>query len=524
MVAAPSITARRMKSTEQNTAMRQSQSRPQLRQKRLFSFVLNPSAPYLYVACCWLVYIGSTNTAVGSNTAFVGAWIPTATTKKGRLQRVTTPRSGRGWAPKGNEESSLQASVVPDTFESEAASGTPPSPVVAATHNDALISMTLDELATLVDGKGRAQAIWEYYRQGIDPLQSTPTSNDSAGSTNNAAEHDESSLPVLGASARKMIKWAFPNGTGIIEDAIARVVHQTTATDGTTKLLLQLQSDDKLQVEAVIIPFPERRASTLCVSSQVGCAQACTFCQTGRMGKLKSLSCAEILAQLWAATKTCRESNGSLYPIDNVVFMGMGEPADNADAVVRAAKIMTDPHGFQLAPRKVTISTVAPSPEVFAALGEAPAVLAWSVHASRDEVRRELVPTTRHSMVELRQGLLEVLQKRSKRLRATMLEITLLAGINDSVQDAQHLADFCKPFVEDASGIKLVVNLIPWNDIGAPFGPAASYQTPSREALTAFQKALMERNILCYIRTTRGDDESAACGQLATKKRPATDQ
>jgi 23S rRNA (adenine2503-C2)-methyltransferase len=186
---------------------------------------------------------------------------------------------------------------------------------------------------------------------------------------------------------------------------------------------------------------------------------------------------------------------------------------------------MTDPHGFQLAPRKVTISTVAPSPQAFTALGEAPAVLAWSLHASQDSVRRELVPTTRHTMVELRDALLAVLQKRSKRLRATMLEMTMLSGRNDSVQDAEHLADFCQPFLDDAAGIKLVVNLIPWNDIAAQSGPAANYQTPSPEALSAFQKTLMKRNILCYVRTTRGDDESAACGQLATKKRPAvTDQ
>jgi 23S rRNA (adenine2503-C2)-methyltransferase len=117
------------------------------------------------------------------------------------------------------------------------------------------------------------------------------------------------------------------------------------------------------------------------------------------------------------------------------------------------------------------------------------------------------------------------LQKRSKRLRNTMLEMTLLAGKNDSVEDAEHLADFCQPFLDDAAGIKLVVNLIPWNDIAAQSGPAANYQTPSPEALSAFQKTLMKRNILCYVRTTRGDDESAACGQLATKKRPAvTDQ
>jgi 23S rRNA (adenine2503-C2)-methyltransferase len=489
-------------------------NRPELQsQRRRQKSHLTAAAVY---ACCWLavVSIGSSSnisSSSGSNGIFVSAWIPV----------MPTQRSGRGVVrvPKGRVVPSslgLEASVVPpsDTFASEADSGT--TTATATPHGDSPISMTLEELTTLVGGKGRAQTMWEYYRKGIDPLDQQQSTDDDAL---------KASLPVLGDKARSLLNDAFPpaSGGGNIQDSIARVVHQTTSADGTTKLLLQLHSEGKFQVESVIIPWPDRGVSTLCVSSQVGCMQGCTFCQTGRMGKLRSLTSAEILAQLWAAIKTCREQD--ILPVDNIVFMGMGEPADNVDAVVRAARIMTDPHGFALAPRKVTISTVAPSPEAFTALGEAPAVLAWSLHASQDSVRRELVPTTRHTMVELRDALLAVLQKRSKRLRATMLEMTMLSGRNDSVQDAEHLADFCQPFLDDAAGIKLVVNLIPWNDIAAQSGPAANYQTPSPEALSAFQKTLMKRNILCYVRTTRGDDESAACGQLATKKRPAvTDQ
>jgi 23S rRNA (adenine2503-C2)-methyltransferase len=508
-----------MHSKEQQTMTpSRPQSQPQSQRRRQKSHPA-AAAPYYYAAvcaCCWLVASSSTSLGSmgGSNGVFASAWIP----------RMTTRRFERGVLPKGrvvHTPMGLEASVVPtDTFASESGSGTTAGSATIATaiHDDSPLSMTLEELATLVGGKGRAQTMWEYYRKGIDPLEQQQQSAAAALSTDDA----KASLPILGASARALLNDAFPaaSGGGNIQDSIARVVHQTTSADGTTKLLLQLHSDGKLQVEAVIIPWPDRGVSTLCVSSQVGCMQGCTFCQTGRMGKLRSLTTAEILAQLWAANKLCREQG--IYPVDNIVFMGMGEPADNSDAVVRAAKIMTDPHGFQLAPRKVTISTVAPSPQAFTALGEAPAVLAWSLHASRDSVRRELVPTTRHSMVELRQALLAVLQKRSKRLRATMLEMTLLAGKNDSVQDAEHLADFCQPFLDDPAGIKLVVNLIPWNDIAAQSGPAANYQTPSPDALAAFQKTLMKRNILCYIRTTRGDDESAACGQLATQKRPPT--
>jgi len=211
-----------------------------------------------------------------------------------------------------------------------------------------------------------------------------------------------------------------------------------------------------------------------------------------------------------------------VYPIDNCVFMGMGEPADNIPAVVKAATMMTDANLFQLAPRRITISTVAPNPEVFQKLAEAPVVLAWSVHSSRDDIRRQLVPTTRHSMVELRDGLITTLRGRSKRLRNTMLEVTLLDEINDSPEHAQHLADFCKPFFEGpgaVKGIKLTVNLIPWNDISASFGPASGYRQPKEERIRAYQKVLGENGILCYVRTTRGDEENAACGMLSTKKR-----
>jgi 23S rRNA (adenine2503-C2)-methyltransferase len=302
-----------------------------------------------------------------------------------------------------------------------------------------------------------------------------------------------------------------------IETSIARLANYTISPDGTTKLLLELVQDGML-VETVIIPWESRQKSTICVSSQVGCRQACTFCSTGRMGLLRSLSASEILAQLYWARKICRIHPGPLYQIDNCVFMGMGEPADNAEAVVDAATTMVDRSLFQLAPRKVTISTVAPDPQCFAELGRAPVVLAWSVHSSRDALRQRLVPTTKHSMNELRQGLVTTLQGRSKRLRNTMLEVTLLDQVNDSVEDAIHLAEFCRPLLQ-VQGIKLVVNLIPWNDISATFGPASAYRKPKMERILAYQNALVEKGILAYIRTTRGDEEDAACGMLSTKNR-----
>lgn len=199
--------------------------------------------------------------------------------------------------------------------------------------------------------------------------------------------------------------------------------------------------------------------------------------------------------------------------------MGMGEPADNAEEVVRAATNLVDQNLFQMASRRVTISTVAPTPQAFETLGEAPVALAWSVHASEDRLRRQLVPTTQFSMEELRTALIEnVLLHRPRRLRHTMLELALIDGVNDNPEDALHLVRFCEPFQKPEYKIKLVVNLIPWNDIAATSGPAATYRKPTMERVLAFQKILTDHGILCYTRTTRGDDESAACGQLATQK------
>ena len=245
------------------------------------------------------------------------------------------------------------------------------------------------------------------------------------------------------------------------------------------------------------------------------------------MGKLRSLTTDEILVQVYYANKVCRLSNKvntnigrALPPVDNIVFMGMGEPADNAEAVVRAVNTMVDRRMFGLAQSKVTISTVAPDPDALIALGKAPAALAWSVHAVEDSLRRHLVPTTKYSMEELRAGLVEALSSRSNKLRRTMLEVALMEGVNDSIGDAERLSKFAQSIMNDVPGSKIVVNLIPFNDIGHP-----TYRTPSMERVLEFQRTVVEygssngSSVLCYVRTTRGDEESSACGQLATKKR-----
>eukprot|EP00592_Proboscia_alata_P014690 CAMPEP_0194400192 /NCGR_PEP_ID=MMETSP0174-20130528/127070_1 /TAXON_ID=216777 /ORGANISM="Proboscia alata, Strain PI-D3" /LENGTH=434 /DNA_ID=CAMNT_0039196667 /DNA_START=252 /DNA_END=1556 /DNA_ORIENTATION=+ len=418
--------------------------------------------------------------------------------------------------------------------------------------------MDIEELSNQLNGKGRAQAVWDCYRLGIDPLLYFTKSPDLEGyslapfmdSLRSPPQNHENGLSSVDdlETVYKRMQKRVPNGLGLnalglvadlakrtsheagvldetrekcndlrsvtVEDTIATLYHINVSADGTTKLLLNMQRDN-LQVETVIIPWLERGRSTLCISSQVGCAQGCTFCATGKMGKLRNLSSDEILVQVYYANKICRLTGDDqkLPPVNNIVFMGMGEPADNIDAVVRTANILTDQDLFGLGQSKVTISTVAPSPEVFMKLASANAALAWSVHAVNDKLRKKLVPTTRYTMEELRMGFVNALNTRnSKSLRMTMLEIALIHDVNDQLSHADDLADFALNIMHDVKGsIKLVVNLIPFNDIGH-----ATYRKPSIERVLAFQKRLVDRGVYTYIRKTRGDDESAACGQLAT--------
>jgi 23S rRNA (adenine2503-C2)-methyltransferase len=229
------------------------------------------------------------------------------------------------------------------------------------------------------------------------------------------------------------------------------------------------------------------------------------------MGKLRSLTSDEILAQMFFAKKMSRLEG--LPEITHVVFMGMGEPADNAEHVIKATEILTTRELFQLSASKVTVSTVAPSPDSFKQFAKAPCVLAWSVHAANDKLRKKLVPTTKYPMVELRQGLIDTLLQRPMNFRTTMFEVALMAGVNDTMEAADELAEFSKVIMETVPGCRLMVNLIPFNDIGHDL-----YEKPKMEAVDAFKKRLQCHGVFTQIRATRGDDKTAACGQLATKK------
>lgn len=313
----------------------------------------------------------------------------------------------------------------------------------------------------------------------------------------------------LGADTLTKLQNLYADQGGKVEGGVASLSYISRASDSTTKLLLKLS--DGLEIETVIIPWKGQR-STLCMSTQVGCRQGCKFCATGRMGRIRNLTADEILSQMFYAKKICRLEG--LPEISNIVFMGMGEAADNAENVLKATDILTTRELFQLSATKVTVSTVGPTPEAFKEFAKAPCVIAWSVHAANDEIRKKLVPTTKYSMAELRQGMIDALLERPANLRTTMLEVALMKGVNDSLNEADELAAFTKVIAESVPESKIIVNLIPFNDIGN-----TEFQRPEQEDVVAFQKRLQEQGLYAHIRTTRGDDKTAACGQLSTKRK-----
>jgi 23S rRNA (adenine2503-C2)-methyltransferase len=180
---------------------------------------------------------------------------------------------------------------------------------------------------------------------------------------------------------------------------------------------------------------------------------------------------------------------------------------------------MTQNELFQLSANRVTVSTVAPTPQSFAEFGDSRCVLAWSVHAARDELRKQLVPTTKYTMAELRDGLIETL--RNRRLRTCMIEVALMDGVNDSIREADEMAGFISYISNSVPGSKLICNLIPYNDIGAVATTTSMgyFRKPTMERVLAFQQRLQTAGIHAYVRGTRGDDESAACGQLVTSRK-----
>ncbi|KOO34873.1 hypothetical protein Ctob_010083 [Chrysochromulina tobinii] len=274
-------------------------------------------------------------------------------------------------------------------------------------------------------------------------------------------------------------------------DDVATVSLETCAADGTKKLLLKLA--DGLEVETVLIPpLPsERRVAsnarartTLCISSQVGCRQGCVFCATGRMGLLRNLTADEILAQAYHAERVAAASG--MPSLSNIVFMGLGEPADNADHVRFAYRALLDPQRFGFGRQSVVVSSVMPTPTAFdSILGRMHSddkddteeaqedrgpMLAWSLHSADEQLRKKLVPTARYPPTVLRDGLCASLLSRPPRRRRVLIEYVLIAGVNDRIADAESLAAFLEPLHRACHDLArrsgrtgVLVNLIPYN-------------------------------------------------------------
>ena len=281
------------------------------------------------------------------------------------------------------------------------------------------------------------------------------------------------------------------------------VVTRDRSSDGTEKFLLRLS--DGSQIEAVFIP--DTPAMTFCVSTQVGCAMACAFCLTGKMGLMRNLTAGEIAGQV-------RVLAGALDLLDkpfNIVLMGMGEPLHNYDETMKALRILTDKEGLALPARRITLSTVGLLPAL-ERLAKEPIMpnLAISLHAPTDRLRGELVPLNR------KYGVADIIDAcrrfpLKKRARITF-EYVLLAGVNDSPEDARTLGRLLK-------GLKAKVNLIPLNPAaGIPF------DRPSDAAIDRFARVLADQRIVVSVRKSRGRDIRAACGQLIVegqKRSPA---
>ncbi len=279
------------------------------------------------------------------------------------------------------------------------------------------------------------------------------------------------------------------------------LVFDATSSDGTRKWLLQL--DDGNRIETVYIPETDR--GTLCVSSQAGCALDCSFCSTGRRGFNRNLTAAEIIAQVWLATRLIDEEKKPGRKVTNVVLMGMGEPLLNFDNVVAAVRIMMDDFAYGLSKRRVTISTAGVIPAIDRLGDLLDMRLAVSLHAPDDHLRDSLVPLNRkYPIAELMAACRRFISKQHTRSRITF-EYVLLDGVNDSDQHARKLVNLFK-------GIPTLVNLIPFN----PF-PNSGYKTSSRDRVERFNRILFDAGITTVVRRTRGEDIDAACGQLVGK-------
>lgn len=277
------------------------------------------------------------------------------------------------------------------------------------------------------------------------------------------------------------------------------IITQHISKDGTRKWALRVDSGNLIET----VYIPQNGRGTLCVSSQSGCALDCSFCSTGKQGFHSNLTAAEIIGQVWIANKSFGTIPGKIdRAITNVVLMGMGEPLLNFDNVVAAMQIMMDDLGYGISKRKVTLSTSGVVPMLAELAKHVDVSLAISLHAPNNELRNQLVPINKkYPLEELLEAGLNYISRLGEK-RVLTIEYTLLKGINDQVEHANQLILLLK-------NIPCKINLIPFN----PF-PHSGYERPTNNAVRRFQDMLYNAGFNVTVRTTRGDDIDAACGQL----------
>ncbi|WP_296712889.1 23S rRNA (adenine(2503)-C(2))-methyltransferase RlmN [Rhodoblastus sp.] len=297
------------------------------------------------------------------------------------------------------------------------------------------------------------------------------------------------------------------------------VVEEQVSTDGTRKWLIRMPPVDRLdkgaEVECVYIPESDR--GTLCVSSQVGCTLNCTFCHTGTQKLVRNLTTQEIVSQLIVAREMLGDFPGLTPPdnglipsgegvraVSNIVFMGMGEPLYNFENVRDAVDILSDGDGLSLSKRRITVSTSGVVPEIERLGAEAGAALAISLHAVRDDLRDKLVPLNKkYPIKELLQACRDY--PSASNARRITFEYVMLKGVNDSPAEARELVRLLK-------GIPAKINLIPFN----PW-PGAPYECSSWETIEKFSDIVFNAGYASPVRTPRGRDILAACGQLKSE-------
>jgi len=276
--------------------------------------------------------------------------------------------------------------------------------------------------------------------------------------------------------------------------SLPAVIREEQSTDGTRKWLIDVGAGQA--VETVFIPEPGR--STLCISSQAGCAMDCSFCATGKQGFNRNLTAAEILGQVLIA----RRALGAEVPLTNIVFMGMGEPLANYRNVIPVVKLLVDDRAFGLSRRRVTISTAGLVPQIRKLSEDCNVALAVSLHAPNDALRDELVPINRrHPIAELLDACWQYADCLAS--RHVTFEYAMLHGVNDDPAAARALVRLLK-------GRPAKINLIPFNAF-----PGTVYECSPVAKIEAFSSVLRAAGIVATVRKTRGDDIAAACGQLA---------